>query len=682
MNRIKNKIYVSNILAHSEIDQGTYAPDEFTNGSALQVEDSFVICRDSKGHITARYGDDLWDLTPYRLSTTGCSKLDFNKITKTGDTEHDELTIKQVKAIAFSLIYFAKSGRTGCLSPNTIHRYVASTINAANFCLDFEKFPMIGRISVFDFLSNEVYLKKYANGLSSRKQLLLHSLLGHLNKIGSDKLGLKAKAYSWLDHKIEANQHPVIPARIYIELISQASIKLELYSSEIDKFEKYIEKLKDPAYALNEKGQLKLGISKDRHRPDFPASIKENGLEVFFEDCGVDLKTRKSISTLISKIQYDMLILIHLYTGMRKDEVRRLPYNCISSSTVNDEIVDENGDTLIPKKTIKIISTTTKFSGYKKEATWLAPSIAAQAVKVLQALVRGMAKVNDLNPEDCPLIGSPLCIINSVDVMTPKVSMKESSKSSFRIEAFLITKEDRDILKASDPERDFSSDSKFDIGQPWPLTTHQLRRSLAFYAVNSGFVSLPTVRTQFKHLSQEMSKYYSRNFEKVNTIFGNYDVNTKSYVLPQTHFAYEIQIGVSLDTANNLITDIVGGVPLLGKSGGFLEKQKERFLNGEIPVEELKEDTAKRVESGEISYRKTLLGGCTNLDTCECSLLGEFSDCLTSKCAVIKSSNIDSLIDRTQNELDKYDTNSVEFLSTQAELQELLNFKKHRLESI
>ena len=682
MNRIKNKIYVNNILAHSEIDQGTYAPDEFTNGSALQVEDSFVICRDSKGHITARYGDDLWDLTPYRLSTTGCSKLDFNKITKTGDTEHDELTIKQVKAIAFSLIYFAKSGRTGCLSPNTIHRYVASTINAANFCLDFEKFPMIGRISVFDFLSNEVYLKKYANGLSSREQLLLHALLGHLNKIGSDKLGLKAKAYSWLDHKIEANQHPVIPARIYIELISQASIKLELYSSEIDKFEKYIEKLKDPAYALNEKGQRKLGIPKDRHRPDFPASIKENGLESFFEDCGVDLKTRKSTSTLISKIQYDMLILIHLYTGMRKDEVRRLPYNCISSSTVNDEIVDENGNTLIPKKTIKIISTTTKFSGYKKEATWLAPAIAAQAVKVLQALVRGMAKVNDLNPEDCPLIGSPLCIINNVDVMTPKISMKESSKSSFRIEAFLITKEDRDILKASDPERDFSSDFKFDIGQPWPLTTHQLRRSLAFYAVNSGFVSLPTIRTQFKHLSQEMSKYYSRNFEKVNTIFGNYDVKTKSYVLPQTHFAYEIQIGVSLDTANNLITDIVGGAPLLGKSGGFLEKQKERFLNGEIPVEELKEDTAKRVESGEISYRKTLLGGCTNLDTCECSLLGEFSDCLTSKCAVIKSSNIDSLIDRTQNELDKYDTNSVEFISTQAELQELLNFKKHRLESI
>ncbi|MEZ8699637.1 hypothetical protein AB6D84_21115 [Vibrio lentus] len=682
MNRIKNRIYVSNILARSETDLDTFSPDEFTNSSALHVEDSFVICLDLKGHITAQYGDDLWDLTPYRLTTTGCSKFDFSKIKKTGDTEYDELTIKQVKAIVFSLIYFAKSGRTGCLSPCTIYKYVASTINVANFCLDFEKFPMIGRISVFDFLSNEVYLKKYASSLSSREQIILHALLGHLNKIGSNKLGLKAKAYSWLDHKIKANQHPVIPARIYIELLNQTSIKLELYSSKIVRLEKYIEKLKDPAYALNKKGQKKKGISSQRYRPDFPTSIKEEALQVFFEDCGVAPRSRKSISTLISKIQYDMLILIHLYTGMRKDEVRRLPYNCISSNSVNDEIIDENGNTLLLKKTIKIISTTTKYSGYKKEATWLAPSIVAQAVKVLQALVRGMAKVNDLTPEDCPLIGSPLCIINNVDVMTPKISMKEKVKSSFKVEAFHITKEDRDILKASDPDRDFSSDPKFDIGQPWPLTTHQLRRSLAFYAVNSGFVSLPTVRNQFKHLSQEMSKYYSRNFEKVNTIFGNYDVKTKSYVLPQTHFAYEIQIGVSLDTANNLITDIVGEAPLFGKSGGFLEKQKQRFLNGEIPVEELKEDTAKRVEKGEISYRKTLLGGCTNLDTCECSLLGEFSDCLTSECAVIKSSNIDSLIDRTQNELDKYDVNSVEFLSTQAELQELLNFKKRRLGSI
>ncbi|WP_172380279.1 hypothetical protein [Vibrio sp. Vb339] len=391
------------------------------------------------------------------------------------------------------------------------------------------------------------------------------------------------------------------------------------------------------------------------------------------------MKTRKSVSTLISKIQYDMLILIHLYTGMRNSEARSLPFNCISSSTVNDEVVDELDNKIVPKRTIKIISITTKFSGYKKEATWFAPPIVERAVQVLQALVRGMAKVNNLNPEDCPLISSPNCLNSSIKIMKPKVAMKEQIKSSFRTADFQIIKEDLDILEASDSERNFSLEPQFNVGQVWPLTTHQLRRSLAFYAVNSGFVSLPTVKTQFKHTSKGLSKYYSRNFEKVHTIFGNYDVKTKSYVLPQTHFAYEIQIGVSLDTANKLITDMIGEFPIFGKSGGFLEKQKEKFLNGDIPVEELKEDTYKHVESGQMSYRTTLLGGCTNPNICECALLGEFSSCLTSKCAVIKRSNVESLIERPRNELMKYDKGSVEYLSTQAELQKLLNFKTHRL---
>ncbi|WP_172380278.1 hypothetical protein [Vibrio sp. Vb339] len=81
------------------------------------------------------------------------------------------------------------------MNTTTIYRYFESTIDAANYCFVFEKLPMIGRISFFDFISNEIYLKKYAAGISSRKQLLLHILLGHLNKIGSNKIGISKDRY-------------------------------------------------------------------------------------------------------------------------------------------------------------------------------------------------------------------------------------------------------------------------------------------------------------------------------------------------------------------------------------------------------------------------------------------------------------------------------------------------------
>lgn len=175
-----------------------------------------------------------------------------------------------------------------------------------------------------------------------------------------------------------------------------------------------------------------------------------------------------------------------------------------------------------------------------------------------------------------------------------------------------------------------------------------------------------------------MSKYYSRNFENVKTIFGHYDTEQQCYVLPSKHIAFDIQVGMSLDTAQNLINDLLDNSTLYGKTGGYLEKQKERLKSGEIHIEELKESTYQSVERGEISYRKTLLGGCTNNDVCECSILGEFADCLTSKCAVIKESNIDSLIERTKDELSKYDVNSIEYLSTQSELDDLLNYKLNK----
>lgn len=165
------------------------------------------------------------------------------------------------------------------------------------------------------------------------------------------------------------------------------------------------------------------------------------------------------------------------------------------------------------------------------------------------------------------------------------------------------------------------------------------------------------------------------------TIFGHYDVKAKEYVLPLNHIAYELQIGMSLATAESLLKDLLNkDSSLHGKTGGYFEKQREMLNNDDVLVEEFREVTAKKVHDGEVSYRKTLLGGCTNIDICSCSILGEFADCLTSQCAVIKSENIDNLIKSTEIELKSYDKQSVEYLSTKSELEDLIRYKKHNVE--
>ena len=335
---------------------------------------------------------------------------------------------------------------------------------------------------------------------------------------------------------------------------------------------------------------------------------------------------------------------------------------------------------LIPSRQVDLLTTTTKLSGYHEEDSWYAHPIVLDAIEVLRRIVRGYAAMVSLEPEKCPLLVSTVKIFmkNRYPNDRLEVTMFKPPSKSFLLHSdFTITKEDYDILQASDPERDFTQESKFQVGQQWPITTHQFRRSLAFYAVNSGFVSLPTLKRQYKHLTQEMTKYYSRNNENVKTVFGHYDTKSKQYVLPLSHIAYEVQIGMPIATAESLLKDLMDeDITLYGKSGSYFEKQRHKLREGDVLIEELIEDTARKVKNGEAAYRKTLLGGCTNTEVCSCAILGEFADCLTSKCAVIKSSNVDRLIESTKKEIKSYDFDSIEYHAAKAELDELVPVQK------
>ncbi|WP_446918805.1 hypothetical protein, partial [Klebsiella pneumoniae] len=110
--------------------------------------------------------------------------------------------------------------------------------------------------------------------------------------------------------------------------------------------------------------------------------------------------------------------------------------------------------------------------------------------------------------------------------LTPYDEMKKISWLNI-----MITKEDIFELKRIDPFRDWDSESKFNIGQYWPLQTHQLRRSLALYASKSGLVTLSSLRRQLQHLSAQMTLYYSRGSAFAQDLIAN----------DKLHFAAEYQ---------------------------------------------------------------------------------------------------------------------------------------------
>jgi hypothetical protein len=678
------------VESRSGLSEGS-TPDVLTvTGSRVMIPDEFILCRNRYNVPTAIYKYDKWDLTPYILSSKSSETINFDDLKYTDEEIKDQKLVDEVKRIAVFLMYFINTGMAGGLAVSTLSRHVNTAKIAAHFCIEARKDRMVGRLTLQELFSNKSYLAFYTKTLDKRQKQRLHALLKKLNVIGELRLGYEVVHYEDLHEPIPHNQHPVIPTRIYLEMVNYLTDRVGFLKKQTIKLEGFIKRFSDPYYGLcieRQKDRMYAdGIEpKDRvFRPILVDAIRKHAVKGLFSHSDFKCKDRRQLSAVLGVIQYEMKHIIHMYTGMRNDEVNRLNYNCVLDKDTYEKVFEENDDIPLPSSIVKIISTTTKFTGFKKEESWLAHSVVLEAIEVLRRIVRGIASISGLNVNDCCLLISTRPIYSKSKKSTGrKVFSSPKIKRRYFLKkyTYIINKNDYDVLVASDPERDFSASSEFDCGKQWPLTTHQFRRSLAFYAVNSGFISLATLRKQFKHLSQEMIKYYSRNNENVMTIFGHYDVKEKKYVLPLNHIAYELQIGMSLSTAESLLKDLLNeDASLHGKTGGYFEKQRKSLHGDEVLVEEFIESTAKKVHDGEVSYRKTLLGGCTNIDVCSCSILGEFADCLTSQCAVIKSQNIDALIESTEKELQSYDEFSVEYLSTKSELNDLKRYKIHNIE--
>lgn len=644
----------------------------------------FVLCRDHDGVPTAIYGESLWDFNPYRLSAKKISKIYFDKVFGNGGDAQYQL-VEEVKYLMYCLIYFAGGGRLGKLSPSTLNQYWVVLRSALQFCYEQRQKPMVGAITLQELFTVPVYLESFIRE-ESFDRAVLSGILQGLIRVGEDWLGYAVvKPDNFALKRGDYHQHPVIPTRIYLDLINVAGALLDQVHPSADRFEAFIKCFRDEYYGVvhsYQRGRVLGGRS--HFRPAMPQALKEHGLDVVFSGA-FDCPDKRSFTGVLFQIQYLVKTVIHLYTGMRDQEVMRMPYHCLSTQVVRHALVDERGIERDKPQFVDILSTTTKFAGYKKEAAWLAPAEVIRAVEVGQAICRGLARVYNIDVDDrCPLFLNPSIVgfsRQSVEVSVTNFSTRATQKSALR--GLMIQPEDLRELAQSDPSRDFHAEPSFAIGMPWPLTSHQFRRSLAFYGSSSGFLSLPTLRTQFKHMTIQMSRYYSNNYENLRTIFGYFDEKKQGFVLPRNHFAFEVQMAMPMSLANQLIADLsFSEQPLFGGTGSYMEKQKSRLQVGEIHIEDVRADTERRAKAGEISYRPTILGGCTKVGRCDAFLIGDYIECLNCEGAIIKLGKVSEAIAAAEIEMSKYSADSGEYQITKADIESLTAFKFRRINAV
>jgi hypothetical protein len=599
-----------------------------------RVDDDTVVTHDKPGNAVSWFGDDAWDIRAYAIGPRR-TNIYFRRHQPDGVSRAlSDATTRQWKQVMYFLMHEAT---------DTVP--ASSTLQSSSAYLkDFTFFAAERQLTLYEGLSNVAVVLDYVGqaGMEMKAQRL-HSILVKLHRLGVETTGLRVPLAQLHKPLLErfaqragSSQYPVIPTRIYQHFLSTCEHDLGVAEGVADILSDYLARV----YA---------GES-----PCVSAALTTAAAHFGKDSSYV-------VSSLVASINALCQLVILSFTGMRAMEAENLPYDCLGEARLDG----------VTHYTIEGV--TTKLSGGRpRRACWVTSPLAARAVRLAQRLSGEAHRAHGAHDYAESTDGSHLLFCR-MGLRLGYVANRVASTVHNDIEAFrervfpTITVEDIAELKRVDMHRAWEDEPKYAVGQQWPFTRHQLRRTLALYAHRSGLVTLPTLKRQLQHITQEMSMYYARGsaFAKGFIDIGN------------THFAKEWVEAQGLSEYLAYAEQVLFSDERL--FGGHAAWMQSRAVQASPVSVYSREQTIRMFEKGELAYRETVLGGCASVEPCKATPLDWMRlDCLESYCRnlVIVPSKLQRVIKAQQATVEKLravDEASVEYRIEAQTLQRLLD---------
>lgn len=664
------RIYESKIL----LPVGAIAPDDFFDYESREPRDDLVVSVNRDHTAASFYGDMVWNLSAYhpehRPTVLNFSYFDDNEFTNS----RFEL-IKELKWLVLALMW-KKEGRA--LSSGTLQNYLSIIKMIARFSEEVS-------CRVQDVLSNEnqllAFIELRCNGWNIET---LGSLLPHLARIGLDGLRYKIVSDKLLreirtkgrKYREALKQHPPMPARIYMELLNNLSNEMKLWGV-------VSEEILSLAKAMHENDLL--GRSKETQKGKCQkAKVPYKSQPIFGEIASKDVieyiragghdEGPKGLSAVITEAQLLLKLIIQSFTGARDDEIISLPYECLEIQYIDGVSY------------YIVLGRTTKLNGGKaKPARWVTNEAGYKAILAAQEIARTIFYSLGVNiqKQKGKTNEYPLFISSSYLGLASKSSRPRdklfqpgsfSLVSQYRLRRRLtpkIIESDLIELEQIDIHRNWRSEERFKIGEFWPFTTHQLRRSLALYATRSGLVSLPALRRQLQHITDAIARYYANGSAFAADFIGEH----------KDHFGLEWQRTQPESAFLGFVLKVImANSPLAGGFGKWVDRKFH--INEDASILFDRTETEKQFKKGQISWKETFIGGCTSVTKCDKTAM-DFLDieCISAGCKnqVIILPKLERVISIYQNHVNSLDPNSVEFRSESASLSILFKTKENML---
>lgn len=492
----------------------------------------------------------------------------------------------------------------------TLRKYSQILGNVAAYCA-------LRQTSPFIVLASEAHCAAIFDAQpSNNKKAIFQRMLEKLCVIPKKYLGFTAaKIPEWKLRSgiisvplTQLSQTEVIPTSIYASLLNGYKDVLKTFNNNRDALAAFAHDIAViPGYGRNSKKteNLNFGEAADAHKVS--------------EYCKkYNITESRGFARHIAMVQYCAIMTIYAFTGMRRAEAYSLSVDSLKRTISNNIVIKR-----------ELFGFTTKLNGGRKYVSWITSKdieLPFSTAEFLMHLIESTSGI-DYNTARLLFISVAYLPFSPGQIKAHKTEDKEIVTSNLEprhfqhlLPAAIITPEDILELERVDPHRVWRSEPDFAPGKHWPLAIHQVRRSTAIYAIRSGLVSLPALKSMLKHITTQMSVYYSRGASFAADFLSTEPNEPRQFI--HDYRAGEDLVRAVQYTEELLLSD----QPLKGPHGTWLELHSKPGL-ATVRYADLLAYTLKRVERGELVYRPTAPGGCTFNGVCEKRMMANLIAC-------------------------------------------------------
>lgn len=561
-----------------------------------------VVCRDKDSNVTATFGQSKWDCFAFSRKK-GKNNLNFSTL-----DAHPELQ-RELKLFTYGWLFNLSTQQRKAANFSTVHSRLSHTITTYQF-LAQESVHTLSALSSTNMRQKfDEYLieREFSSGTLEHIFTAINKGIEYTpwHKIAMGFARIESKKEARRLNDIEQQQTLVVPERICHAIYGKAIALIEealphavlIAGTERDLQDNYVQGkqiLEDKVKAgsvftfMNSDGSIdnqKFVCAITYNQPKQPNELIA---PLARKLPNIPLKNGKDFQRYLGQLITASYIVCGGFSGMRDSELDKLTPNSYYQDSLSGRELH-----LLQSHTFKL--------GEKRE-TWVTAAVSKTAINLMSILTKTW-RIEAQYPDE--KYANSIWVNQIYRSHAPKLitDWNERLKRFCKLFNFVVNDGDYQECVESNPRSQVKIEKQVVVGQPWPLSTHQFRRNLAFYCVKNRLSSLVALKQQFKHLYLAMTEWYTNG--------GQLSSLRDLTVDPQIQQAIE-EINAE-STANKIFKQWHSDKTLSGAHGKTIMK-----MRGDIPTIYSSWDTIyKAVKDGKLTLHGSLHSYCKSGYDCD-----------------------------------------------------------------